>query len=127
MTATEMVTVLGAAAGLVTTLGGVIVLVIKTWKDEIKSDMKVIQNSVDGTASKQEAKLNAALEKLEFVSTRLNREETKAAVLAASVAAPSPVAVPAAAQSLDNIDTSTKVIAVNTEKTKDIVQDLKEK
>lgn len=133
MTASEMIQLVTALGGLATIIGGVVVLIIKTWKDEITTKVDVIKASVDGTASRQEAALKAAVDKLEFVSGLLIKEEQKAAVLAAGAIKPAtgPVTEPRAgntregdaikdtksiAKTLGNIEDHTAATAQNTAK-----------
>jgi len=52
MTASDYVTILGAIGVLVTVLGSVIVKVIQAARADIKQQIAVVQESVNGTASR---------------------------------------------------------------------------
>lgn len=91
LTGGEWITIIGLLTTLITVAGGVIISIINAWKSELNSKMAIIQHSVDGTASRQDAKLTAALEKLDFVEKQVTKEELKSAVLTEALSQSSPM------------------------------------
>lgn len=90
LTGNEWVAIIGAVGTLFTIIGGVIVLLMKTFSSEILIKLGIIQHSVDGNASKQDAKLDATLAELELMKNLYHNEERKTAVLVNKLADSSP-------------------------------------
>ncbi len=135
LTGTEWVAVIGAVGGLVALAQVAIIAVIREWKADVAAKLQVIQGSVDGTATKQAAKLDVALEQLAFMTKQVSEQRQTAAVLAATapsgttvVTAPARVGPPVDTGARDRREGDGVLgeIAQNTADTVTAVADLKE-
>jgi hypothetical protein len=95
LTGAEWVGIIGAIGGLVALAQIAIIAIIREWKTDVAAKLDVIKGSVDGTATKQEAKLNVALEQLDFMTRQVHEQRQTAAVLAAQTTTPAVVVAPA--------------------------------